>query len=455
VKRAGSLLALLLAGCPNWDAARIERCRELRSNTGVCEGLDLTDAGGPGGGGPDGGGGSGGGGGTGGSEGGGSGGSGGSGGGSGTGGSGGGAGGGTGGGSGGGGGAPVFVVDQLPTISGSATVSTYGSDARRIPVFLSEVLRGGVRRAAAHEITPTSTSLWSEPDQGDFKSPQQWCSSAANNARSVMGSAGKVGGAVYITVDDIQSTGTPLSSSFDLLVCPPVLSYYPRADGGFAFLGVSLEPPDAISLERSWGSSGTGSRSSTSFTTDALRLDEATTDDAGTTWVSTLAGSGSNRLEALEIKADDDLPIKHPIANYGAPQLEISSNGRSVHAAWMQGQALWLTSVADAGAPQSFLLPEAARLVDLVVGANTVVAILEFSDNRTVLLIRSSGSDSFRRLNVPFRFHPRVAHLGSKLRIAGQCLAADGGVGDAAAGCVGLSNNPVIVFNTAPGGGSW
>jgi hypothetical protein len=218
---------------------------------------------------------------------------------------------------------------------------------------------------------------------------------------------------------------------------------------------VSIESPGTIALERSWGPTMTGSRSTMFFAYDAVRLFEASTDDGGTTWVSARAGSAAaERLEVLEIAPESDVPVRHPLTMGSAPKVEVSARGPRVYAAWMQGQTLSLASVIG-GDTQTFLLPEPAQLVDLAVGVNTEVVGLEFSDNRTVLLIRTGTVSSFRKLNSAFRFHPLAAHVGTKLSLIGQCLGPDGGVGGVSAGCTGVTNNPVLVFNTAPGGSAW
>jgi hypothetical protein len=84
------------------------------------------------------------------------------------------------------------------------------------------------------------------------------------------------------------------------------------------------------------------------------------------------------------------------------------------------------------------------------------VAVLEFAGSRNAVLIHDSSGDAFFRIATPFRFRPSVAHVGSKLRIAGQCLSAAGDAGgDANAGCMGPLNNPVFQFNQKPDGGAW
>ncbi len=335
----------------------------------------------------------------------------------------------------------------------STTLWTYSTSPSRIPVFLWDVARAGIRRVIVHEAADAGTSLWADPDQSGYVSPQLWCASAASDENTVVGSAGTYMGSTYITVDDLRDAGQPRSTSFDLLICPPVLTYYRRFDAGFSFLGVSIEDSNTLSLERSWGPTGTGSRSSTPLTYNATRLDEASADDAGTTWVSVL-GVG-NQIDVLEIRADEDAAVRHPLGTYSSPKVEISTQGRSVYAAWLDGQTLWMTSVADAGTPSSFLLPEPARLVDLAVGPRSVVAVLAFANNRNALMIRSETGDSLRRLSVPFRFHPLLAHIRARLRIAGLCLAADGGIGGSDAGCRAPTNHPVVEINTLPGGLPW
>lgn len=88
-------------------------------------------------------------------------------------------------------------------------------------------------------------------------------------------------------------------------------------------------------------------------------------------------------------------------------------------------------------------------LVDLVQGSTSVVAVLEYGSGTAFLIRDQSGDAELVRVVTPLSFRPKVAHLGSRLRVAGLC--------DAGPDCMTGSpqTNPVLEFATLPDGGPW
>jgi len=146
----------------------------------------------------------------------------------------------------------------------------------------------------------------------------------------------------------------------------------------------------------------------------------------------------------LELGADRDVPVVHELGGYAGGHVEVAAQGRVVYAAWLDGQTLRLLSISD-GTLTTYMLPEVGQLVDLAVGPHSVVVVVEFANNRNLLILRNAAGDLVRKLNTSFRFHPVAVHVRSKLRIVGQCLFD--------AGC--SSGNPVVEINMFPGGSAW
>jgi hypothetical protein len=76
-----------------------------------------------------------------------------------------------------------------------------------------------------------------------------------------------------------------------------------------------------------------------------------------------------------------------------------------------------------------------------------------------VLLLHGANGDAFFELTTQYRFKPAAAHLGSMLRIVGQCLFPDGSPGGGQSeNCptsVTANNNLVLEFAVQPDGGAW
>ncbi|MDP1822415.1 MAG: hypothetical protein Q8L48_04210 [Archangium sp.] len=417
MRRLAAVLVVGLLGCPDWDTERSARCLALDASTGVCAGGGTGGSGGGSGGGEVGGGG--------------------------------GAGGGGAVGGGGGsldGGVPDGGIDQLRTLVQSRTIQTWGFTTERIPVLLWEapLLAGSV---VAVEARPGYFSVWRQPSQGAGQAPHDWCASAVNDEATVVGVAYDN----FVSVDELQDGGNEDWSSPG---CPQALAAS-RSDGGTVFLSFSAQAT-ALQVQRT-SCEAPCSPMAFLLPIDDPQIGEAVTEANQSVWISVASGPGRRDLVALELPPDGT-SIPHALHTTAASGLraELSTFGASVHAAWVDGETLWLVEVSrDGGVNDVSSLPlwESARLVDLVESANAVVVVLEFSGGRTVVMVRRATGDSFHRVAPGFPFKPAVAHLRSKLRIAGKCLDSDGGVGTT---CGGLDrNNPVLEFDRMPDGGSW
>jgi hypothetical protein len=328
-----SLLTLMaLAGCPNWDAERTARCLALDAGTGVCERLDAGDAGGAGGGATGGGGALG----------------------------------------GGGGGTPDAGdvdsgVDQLPALRENARLQTYGNtNDVRLPVFLWEVRRTGL--VVAVETSAAGFSLWRAGDQGAAGSATHtWCASAANDEATLVGSAYENGANHYVAVDDVDA-GNLNSSDYPLAGCPQALAASRGPDGGVYFLGIS---PFASNLRIERASCVGCAVETTDVPLGAVKVGEAVTDAVQSTWISAASGLQQKFVYAIEL-SPAGASVTHFVADAGASQhVELTTSGRSVHAAWLEGLTLTFAALSTDGgqnALSTIVLPEAARLVDVVEG---------------------------------------------------------------------------------------
>lgn len=408
---AAGLSVLALAGCPAWDDERIARCLALDASTGVCEGVGGGGVGGAGGAGGAGG---------------------------------------TGGGSGGGSGTDAGInlgdggVSAYPSAAATRTLQTYGETARR-PVFLWQEPQGGPL-VAIESREDKSITVWINPQaftRGVLPS-RTWCASAGNEASNLLGTAAALSATSFgINVDYFDGGDVVGNADYALTACPSALSHFRQGDGGFAFLAISSKNGNQVFVERT---AAGGVKAQTSYPLVGNRIDEAASDLAQTTWVSGHGGSPL-RLVVLELKADGSPMIVHPLGDAGAARVELAAFGSSVHAAWIDGQRLWLHSLTtDAGQRQSWDLPAPARLADLVQNANGIVAVLDFSGNRPAILIHTPAASSFHLIGGGLPFVPATAYLRGHLFIAAQCGASD-------SNCPAL--NPILEFDTQPGGSPW
>ena len=430
---AVGLLALL--GCPNWDAERDQRCLQLDASTGVCAGLDAgepdagefdagtpdagpdTDAGGviaDGGtdaGGPD---------------------------------------------------AGALDVDggSVPSLLSAATpnspIYSYGTGVNRVrrPVFLWQLPNSGA--VVTVETWDGGFSVWRAGDAAAAGSVDHtWCAAAVNANSPLLGNA-KTSGTVVVSVDDLRNSlvvnaDYPLAGS----TCPAALSQYQRADAGFGFL--AMRPlGGGVRFERI--ACSTCAATTFDFALDNPRVDGAATDGTQRTWVAAGVGPGRQSVVLLEVRADVSDAGTHVLGSGGEDGIQVSASGSSVHAAWLEGQTLWLAALSPTGGLERrsrWLLPAPAQLIDLVENGNTVVAVLA-SGGRNVMLVHTATGSSFYEIQTGFNFRVTAASLNTVLRLTGQCLFADGDAGgDSTVGCMSASNNPVVDFDQNPGGGLW
>jgi hypothetical protein len=312
-----------------------------------------------------------------------------------------------------------------------------------VPVFLWEN-RGTQLAVAIERNSPEGYSLWREPEQGAVGNvtDRTWLASAAHDSSTLVGTAYRYSGTCNIGVDDV-STGSNVTVNNNGQ-CPSALTAYRRADAGLAFLGISPAPLQVVRacpgaspcLPAISGQSFNG------------QLFEAVTDDSQTSWFSAWSSSTS-AVVVMSLPRDGTSLTSQNVAGLASStRVFLSTSGTQVHAGWVLANVLYLSEVnLDGGS--SFVIPvqlgEPARLVDLVEGPRTVVTVLDYAGRTAFHLRDRDGGAQFVRLDTPLDFQPTVAHLGSRLRVAGLC---DGG-------CMGPNNNGVLEFATLPDGGPW
>ena len=397
------LVAVALLGCPDWAHEREQRCLALDASTDFCAGVgggsEMTGGGTA-----------------------------------------------TGGGSGNGG-----WFDSLPVVSPNTLVRTAGP-ARSVPVRLWEVPNSG--RLFAVDVRDGGFSIWRNGDNGNVGNLSsgsfQWCSSAVNESSTLLGNAYRDNANTYVSVDDFD--GGQLTANVDLPIdtCAPALALQQRVDGGFAFIA-SWDNGSAISFQRVCQNC---TRELFEFPTRVVRVDEGFTDTRQHVWFSAVSGV-SPAVLLFEVTPDATQAVQYRLASSNLPtRIELSGSGLSLHAAWTDGTSLWLATLNPDGgvpAPQSWQFPMAISLVDLVENANGPVAVLTTAEGTLLMSPAGDGGLLLRRIQTPFLFKASVALLGNTLRIAGQCLRADGGPGDHTTGCVD-AGNPVLEFFGADGG---
>jgi hypothetical protein len=320
---------------------------------------------------------------------------------------------------------------------------TYG-DLGRVPVFLWENGANGSAVAVERRVNGTY-SIWRA---GDFdsagRSPHPWCASAASDLFTGVGSAFTVSGATAVGVDDMDAGNVPATSddTYALSWCPEALAAYKRADAGLGFVAMGNTTGNTLDFQRTCSGCAAENLGTTAF---AGELGEGVTDGAQAVWFS-LWNMPQGSVELRKLPRDAlNWTVKSLSVQTPAVRVQLASSGSLVHAGWVLGATLTIVDATlDAGVPENITLPEPGRLVDLVEGPRSLVAVLEFGD-RTVLFIRdTSGAEGFFLISTPLLFHPTVAHLKRTLRISGTC---DGGTG-----CV---DNPILEFLTLPDGGAW
>lgn len=403
MRRLIGLLALGLFGCPDWDDVRLRRCEALRQYSGYCEGTDagVPDAGVADAGfiiGPD-------------------------------------------------GGAIFLPFDALVP---SRTLQTDDNlHAVRSPVSLSEMSS----KVLVVESRQPGFSLWREGNTGALgSSSHQWCSTAANAGSLRLGYVElPSGGSPNLSVDDLSGSQT-VNDNAAVSWCSPAMAQQRQGDGGIAFLLASSEN-SPIELQRCTPPQACPP----SFTSTVNgRVDEAAIDGQQAAWFSLAAGTSVGLMKVLP---DSTVVTQLPFTNPATSPVQVSAAQTSVHAAWLEGQTLWLGAAANSmwAHESSWQFPAPVQLIDLVQSANTTAVLLAFGGRTLVLLHRDdSGGDAFFVLAPTFRFKPTIAHLKTALRIAGQCLQLDGGPGgDGGAGCAEPWNNPVLEFTRQPDGGTW
>ncbi len=431
MKRFALVMTVVAAtGCPDWEQERIDRCRALDASVGACEGV--------GGGGATGGGATGGGGEA-------------------TGGGGGEPTGGGGGGPTGGGGATMRDFNLFAAISPVSINGVFGGSASmRRPVLIGEVARTQVVFVVEYgnalpDGGSPSIALWRSTDsaQPSGVAPQEWCASAASDRETKVGITIRAG-TNKLSVDDVDAVNLD-NKTYPMLRCAEALAAYQRADGGISFLGI-VRNGNVLSVERSSCGVPCGVESSFDIMVPNPIVGETVTDEKQNVWISSLGGVATDQLYLAQVPFEGTTsPVPRRVADAGAlVKLELSSSGTNVHGAWMAGRELTIATLStDGGADQTrqWQFSEPVDLVDLVESARSVVAVLDYQNGRVALLVLRDGTDTFYRLNAPtYQFRARVAHLGTRLRIAGQC---DGGMS-----CM-VNRNPLMTFGALPDGGVW
>lgn len=405
-----ALAIVMLLGCPDWESEREQRCRQLDASTDLCAGGGggVLDAG------------------------------------------------------------PAW--NTLPPFRPSRTTQTWGEPVVRTPVLLWSV--PGQGRLFVVETRDGGFSLWRDGNNfaiGTLGPPAsqetRWCSGAVSAETTLIGHNQLVGAAASVSIDNFDGgERTGFNFSHSTTQCSDALAQYRRADGGSAFLGARAQA-STVRFERAICDSATEGPACVQppleLSMQNPRVDEAVTDDTQHTWFSAAVGPQREVLVAVELSPDEDTGQLWLLRDAGPTpeRIELSGAGASLHAAWLEGQTLWLSSVNRSGGPNevvSWPVPASARLVDLVENRQVVVLVLT-SAEADFILIHGPGGDTFRRLDTPgYRFKPTVAQLSNMLRVAGHCLSSDAGAGGGPdAGCFGSANNPVLEFATLPDGGPW
>ena len=194
-----------------------------------------------------------------------------------------------------------------------------------------------------------------------------------------------------------------------------------------------------------------------SFTTTVNgRVDEAAIDGQQAAWFSLAAGTS---VGLIQVPPDSAVATQLSFTNTATSPVQVSAAQTSVHAAWLDGQTLWLGAYANSmwAHESSWQFPGPVQLIDLVQNGNTTAVVLMFGGRTIVLLHRDDLSgDALFAPATPFLFKPTVAQMKTVLRIAGQCLQLNGAPGgDGGARCAEPWNNPVLEFARQPDGGTW
>lgn len=326
----------------------------------------------------------------------------------------------------------------------------------RRPVLIGEILRTPyvfvVEYGALPDAGSPSIALWRSTDNTTPSgvAPQEWCASAASDRGTKVGIVIKAG-TNKLSVDDVEAVNLD-NKTYPLAFCAQALAAYQRADGGISFLGVESSG-SAVHVQRSsCPVMPCTVENNFNITLPNSVVGETVTDENQNVWISARGGTGSGQLYLTQVPFESGSGVvPRLVADAGAGvKLELSSSGTKLHGAWMAGQQLTIAELStDGGADQAqqWLFSEPVELVDLVESQRSVVAVLDYQAGRVALLVLRGRTESFYRLDTQnYRFRARVAQLGTKLRIAGQC--------DAGSDCTSITN-PLMEFGALPDGGVW